>query len=174
MNNVPSLVAPDRFLGNVDTPGVPGHIQEALNCGQSESSAADQWEVNTANPSPAPSAPFISHGGGFGGTTLSTFSQPLLVTVASDNADSPPVLECDRELAKSSIHALDPGAAFENTSIRKSTAFTTANETLRGVEGSSSAYPPLKSIARHLCVILDSCEVRSPSHTLNSQCSWLC
>jgi hypothetical protein len=160
--------------GNVDTSVVPGHIQGALFCDQSEPNATDKRKVNAANPSLALSAPSISHGVEYGGATLPTFSQSLPVTVASGTTDDSPVLGCGRELAKSSTHALNPGAAFEHTSNRKSAVSTTANAILRGVKESSSAYPPLKSVARHLCVVLASCEVRSPSHTFDSRCSQLC
>ena len=31
-------------------------------------------------------------------------------------------------------------------------------------------YPPLKSIATHLCIVLDNCEVQSPFCTFDLQC----
>ena len=35
-------------------------------------------------------------------------------------------------------------------------------------------YPPLKSIARHLCIVLDNGKVQSPFCTFNPQCLQLC
>ena len=55
-------------------------------------------------------------------------------------------------------------AADETKSNWKSTASATAKLLLRGVRDSADAFPPLKSVAGGLCFILESCEVRSPSH----------
>jgi hypothetical protein len=129
----------------------------------------DQQKVNPLNPSPALFAPSISHGAESGGTTLSTPSQPLPVTVSSPDTDNPPILDRVQEPARLPTHLLDSGAPSEDTLNRKSTASATPNLILRGVEESSGAYPPLKSVARCLCLVLDNCEVQSPSHTFNLQ-----
>jgi hypothetical protein len=170
VNNIVSVVAPDRSLGDVDTPAIPAHIQEALSSEQNEPSAADKWETNPTDPSPALSAPSISHGGESSGTTLSALSQSLPVTVSSGNTNGPPVLDRVREPAKSPTHALDPGAASEDTSNRESTASAIVKLILREVEESSNAYPPLKSVARCLGVILDNCEVQCLFHVFNPRC----
>ena len=133
----------------------------------------DQQEVNPLNPSPALFAPSISHGAESGGTTLSTLSQPLPVTVSSRNIDNPPVLDRVQEPAKSPTHLLDSSAPSDDTSNWGSTASATPNLILRGVKESSGAYPPLKSVARCLCLVLDNCEVQFPSHAFNSRSSQL-
>ena len=173
MNNIVSVVVLIVSPGNVDTPAVPGHVQEALSSNQSEPNAADKQEVNPLNSSPIQSAPSISLGAESGGTPLSTLSQPLPVAVSSRNTDNPPVLDRVQEPAKSPTHLLDSGAPSEDTSNRKSTASVTPNLILRGVKESSGAYPPLKSVARCLCIVLDNCEVQFPSHTSNSLSSQL-
>jgi hypothetical protein len=147
----------------VDTPAAPGHVQEALSSDKSE----PEHEIILANPSPTPSAPSMLHGAESGGTTLSTLSQPLPGTVSSGNAGNPPVLDYVQEPAKSLTHPPDPGAVFEEVLDRKSTVSAIPNVILHEVEESSNAYSPLKSVARYLCVILDNCEVRSPTHTFN-------
>jgi hypothetical protein len=167
VNSLVSVVALTISSGNVDAPVVPSNIQQVLSSDQSEPNAADKQKVNPVDPSPTPPAPSILHSAGSGSAALSTLSQPLAVTVPSSTMDNPPDLDCVREPAKSSIHALNPGATSEDISNRKSTASAAANAILRGVEESSDAYPPLKSVARHLCLVLDNCEVRSPSHTFN-------
>ena len=91
--------------------------------------------------------------------------QPL--PVPSSTTDNPPDLDCVREPAKSSIHALNPGATLEDLSNRKSTVSATADAILRGVEESSNAYPLLKSVARHLCLVLDNSEVQLLTFTFN-------
>jgi hypothetical protein len=149
--------------GNVDSPAAPGHVQEALCSDQNE----PEQEANPVDPSPAPSVPSISHGGESGSTTLPTLPQPLSVTVSLANADSPPILDHVQEPSKSSTHLLDPGVTSEDTPNRNSTLSTAIISILRGVGESSEAYPPLKSVARCLCVILDKCEVRSPFCTFN-------
>jgi hypothetical protein len=172
VNSIVSFVSPDHSLGNVGTPALPVHIQEALSSDQSELNAADKREVNPADPSPVPSVSLISHGVEPDSTTLSTLSQPLPVTVYSGDTDlNPPISDRVQEPVKLSTNVLDPGAASEDTSNRKSTASVIATSILRGVEDSSDAYPPLKSIARHLCVILDNCEVQAISPTFNPQYS---
>jgi hypothetical protein len=159
--------------GNVETPAVPGQVQGALSSDKSELSVGDKRGVSPADTSPAPSAPSISHDGESGGTTLSMLFHPLPVTGSSGNADNLPIPDHVREPVKSSTHALDPGAASEDTLSRASTAPTTPNVVLREVAESSNAYPPLKSVARCLCIILDNCKVRSTSHTLNLKYSQL-
>jgi hypothetical protein len=173
VNNIVSVVVLIVSPGNVDTPAVPGHVQEALSPDQSEPNAADKEEVNPLNPSPVLSAPSISHGAESGGTTLSTLFQPLPVAVSSRNTDNPPVLDQVQESAKSPTHLLDSSAPSQDTSDQKSTASATPNLILRGVEESSGAYPPLKSVARCLCLVLDNCEVQPPSHTFNPRSSQL-
>ena len=153
----------------MNSPAAPGHVQAALSFDQSEPNAADKQKVNPADPSLAPSVPPISHGGESSGTTLSTLSQPLPVTVSLDNADNPPVLDCPREPAKLSTDALDPGPVSEDTSDRKPTVSTATKSILRGMEESSSTYPPLKPIARCLCAILDKYKVQSPSSYIQSE-----
>ena len=153
----------------MDAPVTPGHVQEARGSNQNE----PEQEINPTDPSPAPSAPSVSHGAESGGTTLSTLSRPLPVTVSSHNPDDPPALERVREPAESLTHALDPGVASEDTPNRRRTTSATVDVILRGVEESSNAYPPLKSVAKCLFVILNNCEVRSPSPTLNPSCSQL-
>lgn len=156
--------------GNAETPAVPGHVQEAL---QNEPNATDKREVKSTDPSPVPSAPSISQNGESGGTTLSSLSKPLPVAVSSGNTDNPLVRNRVQEPAKSLARPLDPGTAPEDTLHRKSTASATAKSILRGVEESSLAYPLLKSVAKHLRLILDNCEVHPPSRGFNSQRSQL-
>jgi hypothetical protein len=167
VNSFFSVVALIVSLGNVDAPAVPSNVQEALSSNQSEPNATDKQEINPVDPSPSPPAPSILHSAESGNAALSMLPQPLPVTVPSSTTGHPPDLECVREPAKSSIHALNPGATSEDVSNRKSTASATANAILRGVEESSNAYPLLKSVARHLCLVLDNSEVQLPSHTFN-------
>jgi hypothetical protein len=167
VNSLVSVVVLIVFSGSVDALVVPSNVQETLSSDQSEPNATDTQEVNPVDPSPAPPAPSILHSAESGSAALSTLSQPLPVTVPSSTTDNPPDLDCVREPAKSSIYALNPGATSEDVSNRKSTASATANEILRGVEGSSNAYPLLKSVARHLCLVLDNSEVQLPSHTFD-------
>ena len=140
----------------MDTLAIPGRIEEAFNFDQGEPNAADQREVNSVDPSPAPSTPSISRGAESSGTTLSAFSQPLSVTVSSSSTDNPPVLDRVRDPAKLSTHPLGPGAAFATPYL-----------ILHGVEEATYAYLPLKYIAKRLCVILNNCEVR-PHPTTHS------
>jgi hypothetical protein len=105
---------------------------------------------------------------------LSTLSQPLPVLVSPGNKENPPILDHVRRPAESLTHALDPGATSENTLNQKSPVFVTPKLILCGVEESSNAYPPLKSVVRHLSVILDHCEVQSSSPAFNPQCSQPC
>ena len=49
--------------------------------------------------------------------------------------------------------------ADETQQNRKPTTLAEAKSTLHGVKESSNAYPPLKSVAEHLCIVLDKCEV---------------
>jgi hypothetical protein len=167
VNSLVSVVVLIVSSGNVDAPVVPSNVQEALSSDQNEPNAADMQEVNPVNLSPAPPAPSVLHSAESGSAALSMLPQPLPVTVPSSTTDNPPDLDCVQESATSSIHALVPSAVSEDTSDRKPIASTTANVILRGVGESPDAYPPLKSIARHLYLILDNCEVRSPSHTFN-------
>jgi hypothetical protein len=153
----------------VNSPAVPGHVQAALSSDQSEPNATDKQKVNPADPSPAPSAPSISHGGGSGGTTLSMPPQPLPEIISSDNVDQPPVLDRVREPAKLSTDALDPCAVSEDALHRKPTVSAATKSILRGMEESSSTYPPLKPFARCLCAILDKYEVQSPSSHIRSE-----
>ena len=159
VNTLFSVVALIISLGNVDAPAVLSHVQEAPSFDQSEPSATDTQEINPVDPSPAPPAPSILHSAESGSAALSMLPQPLPVTVPSSTTDNPPDLDCVREPAKSSIRALNPGAISEDVSNRKSTASATASAILRGVEESSNAYPLLKSVARHLCLVLDNSEV---------------
>jgi hypothetical protein len=158
--------------GNVDTPAAPGHVQEAFSSGQSEPNAADERQVSPTNPSP--SAPSISYDAEPGGTTLLTLSKPLPLSVSSDKADNPYILDHVREPARLSTHALDPGSASEDTSNQKPTVPTTPNAILRGIAESSNTYLPLKSVAKRLCSILDNCEVQSPYHIFSPHCLQLC
>ena len=96
-------------------------------------------------------------------------SQPLLVTVSSDNAGNPPVLDSVREPAKLLTDALDPDVVSEDTSHRKPTVSAATKSILRGMEESPNTYPPLKSVAGCLGAILDKCEVRSPSSHIQSK-----
>lgn len=160
MNHLIFFVALIVSLGNVDTLAVPGHVRMALTLDCRQPNAADKREVIPADPSPAPSTPSISHGAESSGTTLATLSEPLPVTVSSGNTNSSLFPRRVREPAKSSTHELNPSVASEDTSNRKPTVSATTNAILRGVEGSPNAYPPLKSTARHLYVILDKCQVR--------------
>jgi hypothetical protein len=141
--------------GNVATsPAVLDHVQEVFGSDQSE----PKQEVSPADPSPVPSTHPVSHGAESGGTTQ-TLSQPLPVTVSSDNTDNPPVLDRIREPAESSTHTFDPSVASEDTSGRKSTPSTTRDLIPHGVVESSDAYSLLKSVGSCLCIILDNCEV---------------
>ena len=54
-------------------------------------------------------------------------------------------------------------AVDETQQNRKSTAYVEAKLTLRRVKESSNAYPPLKSVAKDLWLILDGCKVWTPS-----------
>ena len=146
--------------GCIEILGIPAHVQEALIPDQSDLDTSDEWEVNPTDPSPAPSTSSILYNMESGGTTPLMLSQPLPVIVSSGNPDNPPILERVPEPAKSSTHLLDPGLASEGTSSRKSISVTTS-AILHGVEESSGTYPPLKSVARHLCLVLDNCEVWS-------------
>jgi hypothetical protein len=143
----------------VDTPVVSDDVQEALTFDQSEPNAVDGGEGNPADPSPAPS---ISHGAESDGITLSALSQPPHVSVSSGDTENHPTLDRVREPAKSSIHPLDPDAASKKIWSRKSTS-ATPTVILHEVVESPVAYPPLKSITRRLCVVLNNCEVKSPS-----------
>ena len=44
-----------------------------------------------------------------------------------------------------------------------------AKSILDGVRGSANAYPPLKSVAKYLYLLLDNCQVRPPSLTPDPQ-----
>ena len=167
VNSPSSVVVLIVSSGNVDAPVTPSNVQEALSSDQSGPNPADTQEVNPVDPSPAPPAPSILHSAESGSAALSMLPQPLPVTVPSSTTDHPPDLECVREPAKSLIRALGPSAVSEDMSNRKPIASATANVILRGVGESSDVHPPLESVARHFCLILDNCEVRSPSHTFN-------
>jgi hypothetical protein len=151
---------------DIDIPAVPGHIEEALSSYQSE----PKREFNPADTSPTtPPAPSISHGAEPSSTSPSTTLQPLPATISSGSADNSPVLNRIREPAKPSTHTLDSSTASEDTLNRKSAASAAANAMLHLVEESPVAYPPLKSVAKHLRLILDNCKVQSLSCTSNLQ-----
>ena len=61
---------------------------------------------------------------------------------------------------KSSDNTIGPGAAPENQSDWKSTAYATTKLAINLVKESSDAFPPLKSVAGGLSAILDHCDVR--------------
>jgi hypothetical protein len=139
------------FSGNAGTLAVPDQVQEVLN-------SDHKGEVNPAGLLYISSVPSSSQGEGPGGTVPLVLSQPLPATVSSGSADALCVPDCVQQPAKPSAHPLGPGTTSEDTSNQKSTS-TTAKSILHGVEESSDAYPPLKSVARCLCIILASCEV---------------
>ena len=140
-------------------------VEDAVESGPSrERDSVKGEEVGQVNP--PISTPSILHHGEPGDTTLSVFS--LLA-----NTDDPPTLDPVQEPAESSTHALDPCVASEDTPNRKSTVPATAKSILLGVGESSGAYPPLKSAARYLCIILDNYEVRFSSHTFSPKYSQL-
>jgi hypothetical protein len=61
--------------------------------------------------------------------------------------------------------SVEPSAATDkNRSNWKSTASAAGKVLLLGVRDSADAFGPLKSVAGGLCVILENCEVRPPSH----------
>lgn len=143
----------------MDTPAVSDDVQEAFTFDQSEPDAADKGEGNPANPSPTPS---ISHGVESGGTTLSMLFQLLSVSDSSGGTENPATLDRIREFIESSIHPFDPDTVFESTSK--------PSVMLHEVVGSPVAYPPLKSIARRLCVVVDNCQVQPSSCAFNPWC----
>ena len=57
---------------------------------------------------------------------------------------------------------LNSAAVDETQQNRESVASAEARSILRGVKESSNAYPPLKSIAERLWLILDNCKVYLP------------
>jgi hypothetical protein len=153
-------------LGNVDSLTVPGHVQGDPSSDQS----APRRKANPPDPSPILSAPSISYREGSSDHTRPMRSQPLPpLSVSSGNRDNPPVLDRVRGSAKSSVHTPDPRTAFEDTSNQMFSASAPAKSILHGVGRSSGAYPPLKSVARCLGVILDNCEVRPLFHIFNPQ-----
>jgi len=117
---------------------------------------------------PSSSAPSISHGGKPGSTRTSLFwSLPLIVPFNNPDTstlpDGGPEVICPDG-------TLEPSAAVdEKESKSKSTTSATA-ELLREVIDSPSGFGLLKPLAKSLCSILNNCEVRPPSCTLNSQC----
>jgi len=123
-------------------------------------------ELEGVNPSS--STPPISHAGKPDSTRILLFwSLPLIIPF--DNLDTSilpdggPEVICPDE-------ALEPSAAVdEKESKSKSTTSATA-ELLREVIDSPGGFGPLKPLAKSLCSILNNCEVRPPSCTLNSQC----
>ena len=64
-------------------------------------------------------------------------------------------------------------AVDEAQQSRKLTASVETKSILRRVKESSGAYPPLKSVAENLCLILDNCEVWHPPCVFKSRYSWL-
>ena len=60
-------------------------------------------------------------------------------------------------------------ATDEAQQTRNSTASAEAKSTLRRVMESQNAYPPLKSVAKYLCFILDNSKVWPSSHILDPQ-----
>jgi hypothetical protein len=161
VNSIISVLPLTVIPGRIEILGIPAHVQEALSPYQSNPDTSDKREVDPTDPSPAPSTSSISYNAESGSTTPLMLSWPLPVIVSSGNPDNPPVLEHVTEPTKSSTYLLDPGLASEGTSSRKSVSITTS-AILHVVEESSDAYPPLKSVARHLCLVLDNCEVQSP------------
>ena len=59
--------------------------------------------------------------------------------------------------------------ADETQQSQKSTESAEAESILRRVKGSSNAYPPLRSVADSLCLVLDNCGVWPPSCPVNPQ-----
>jgi len=123
-------------------------------------------ELEGVNPSP--STPSISDGERSDGTwTWSFWSPPLIVT--PDNVgtalpdDGPGVVRPDETPEPSAT-------ADEKKSKSGSTVADAMVELLRGVRDSAGAFSPLRSVARSLCFILNSCEVWPPSRTFGSQC----
>ena len=70
------------------------------------------------------------------------------LTVPSGTSDRSAVSHRVQEPAQVPRHVLD-----------KSHLKSAAESSLRGVRESANAFPPLKSVAGHLCFILDNCEV---------------
>jgi len=116
---------------------------------------------------PSPSTPSISHGGKLDGTWTWPFWS-LSLTIPSDNIDAPAIPDHGQDVVRPD-ESLEPGAAAnEKKPSCKSAASATA-ELFRGVRDSTSAFGPLRSIARSLCLILDNYEVWPP-RTSGPQC----
>ena len=119
---------------------------------------------------PSPSTPSISHGAEPGGTWTWLFWFLFLIAL-SDNVDTSALPNRGPEAVRPD-ESLEPGtAADEEKSNPKPMASPTA-ELLREVRDSPGGYGSLKSVAKSLCSILDSCEVWPPSRALVSRCSW--
>jgi len=92
----------------------------------------------------------------------------LPLIIPSDNIGTSVLPDCGPEVVRPD-ETLGPSAAEdEKKSNSKSTASATA-ELLRDMSGSTVGFGPLKSVARSLRSILDSCEVWPPSRTFGSQ-----
>ena len=77
--------------------------------------------------------------------------------------------DSEREGDESSVDnrsARPSTAADESESDWKTTASASAKSLLRGVDSSSDAFGPLKSVAGGLCFILENCEVWLPPRVL--------
>ena len=100
-----------------------------------------------SSPSPLPFSDEVDPGGAH-----SSFTSPirLIVSFPSDDVDTP-----------------EPSSAVNKKSDWKSTTFATAKLLLRGVRDSADAFGPLKSVVGGLCFILENCEVRPSSQSLN-------
>jgi len=82
--------------------------------------------------------------------------------IPSNDVDTSALPNYGPEVARPDETAKPSAAADDKKSDRKSTVSATA-ELLCGVRDSVGAFGPLRSVARSLCFILGSCEVRPPS-----------
>ena len=92
----------------------------------------------------------------------------LPLIIPSDEVDSPMPPHCVQEAPHPSKDVDLSPAKEENKSGWKSTVPPMV-ELLHGVRDSANGFGPLKSVAKDLCLILESCSVWLPSHIFNLQ-----
>ena len=63
--------------------------------------------------------------------------------------------------------SVQPSAAVDENKLDRNPTASATVKLLRGVRDSAGASTPLKSIAESLCYLLENCEVRPPSRTLD-------
>jgi len=86
-----------------------------------------------------------------------------------DNVDAPALPDYGPDAVRPD-ESLEPGAAADEKEPSCKPATPATAKFLREVRDSASAFGPLRSIARSLCLIIDHYEVWPPSHTSGPQC----